>query len=389
MSKGLVFYNEFKEFTDNLTGRKIVQLTGDDCLSHHPYFYNKMVTEDGRYLIYASDRSGNRNLYKLDLNSGQTTQLTDTDLSQNQFSDFSPILSKDDQCMYYMACNGIIKIDLNTLEEEMVYESDSDFLIGFFGISMDGNYIIIQDINKEDVVLDKDNWDKLEAQWEQEPHCRLIYLDIKANKWHIVLDEHGCWIGHPLIRPGNNNHIMFCHEGPQWRIDARLWLINSDGSNMRCAKPRVDEDKIITHEFWLTDGSALAYVHKDHNDIATIRTIDPVTLEENIMMTCTYNCHLNTNRDHTYLVGDGQPEEAVLPETGNDRVETMTHNKPYLFLIDVKNRSEEILCRHGSTFKPYGNLQDSHPHPYFTPDSKAIIFTSDMGGLPAVYKVIL
>ncbi len=387
--KGFIFKNEFKEFTDELTGRKIVQLTGDDCLSHHPYFYNKMVTNDGSYLIYASDRGGSRNLYKLDLITGETLQLTDSDLSHNQFGDFSPVLSEDDQFLYYIASNNIIRLELMTLEEEVIYESDPSFLVGFFGMSLDGNYILIQDIKKSDVILDKDNWDKLEAQWEQEPHCRLIYLDINAREWHIVRDEPNCWIGHPLIRPGNNNHILFCHEGPQWRIDARLWLIHSDGSDLKCAKPREEEDKIITHEFWLTDGSKVAYVHKDKKDIASIRTIDPDSLEEEVLMECTYNCHMNTNSDHTYLVGDGQPEQAILPETGKDTVEAMTHNKPYLFLIDVKNRSEEILCRHGSSFKPYGNLQDSHPHPYFTPDSKAVIFTSDMGGLPAIYKVIL
>ena len=37
----------------------------------------------------------------------------------------------------------------------------------------------------------------------------------------------------------------------------------------------------------------------------------------------------------------------------------------------------------------YGNAQDCHPHPYFTHDSKAVIFSSDMNGKPAVYKVII
>jgi oligogalacturonide lyase len=86
-------------------------------------------------------------------------------------------------------------------------------------------------------------------------------------------------------------------------------------------------------------------------------------------------------------VADGQPATPVLPETGNDKVETMANNIPNLYLIDPRAKSEEILCRHGSSFKPYGNAQDCHPHPSFTPDSKAVVFCSDREGRPAVYIV--
>lgn len=386
MGKGAMFKNEFKEFIDQQTGRKVIQLTGDDCLSHHPYFYNKIVTNDNKFLIYASDRTGSRNLFKLDMETGESLQLTDV---RESFDDFSANLSKDDKCLYYSRDNGIVRLNMETLEEKKIYTSQEDFTFGSYGISPDDKCILISEMHIYDVVISRGDWSTFEPQWEAKPHCRLVYMDIESGKCHVVLDEPHCWLGHPQIRPGHNDELLFCHEGPQWRIDARLWLINSDGTNHRCAKPRATDDMIVTHEYWLADGSKIAYVHKNHDNISTIRFIDPETLKDEIFMECTYSAHVFSSPDNNYIIGDGQPNMPVLPEVGSDKEVTMAHTEACLFLMNVKNRTEEKLCYHGSSFTPYGNAQDCHPHPSFTPDSKSVIFSSDMNGRPAVYKVII
>lgn len=102
-----------------------------------------------------------------------------------------------------------------------------------------------------------------------------------------------------------------------------------------------------------------------------------------------YSAHIFASADSSYIIGDGQPNKPALPETSDDKPVVMANNEPYLFLINVKDKTEEKLCYHGSSFAPYGNAQDCHPHPYFSPDSKAVIFSSDMNGKPAVYKVII
>ncbi|NSW91850.1 MAG: hypothetical protein HPY74_14475 [Firmicutes bacterium] len=50
MAKGDMIKNDFKEFKDPYTGRRVICLTAPDHLSHYPYFYNKMITGDNRYL---------------------------------------------------------------------------------------------------------------------------------------------------------------------------------------------------------------------------------------------------------------------------------------------------------------------------------------------------
>ena len=115
MAKGSSFTNSFIESTDPETGRTLVQLTGNDCVSHHPYFYNRMIDQAGRHLIYAGNRSGLRQLYRLDLNTGATLQLTDN--PAGSFDDFSAVLSADDRQVYYARDNGIVRLDLASLEE--------------------------------------------------------------------------------------------------------------------------------------------------------------------------------------------------------------------------------------------------------------------------------
>ena len=387
MAKGSSFTNSFIESTDPETGRTLVQLTGNDCVSHHPYFYNRMIDQAGRHLIYAGNRSGLRQLYRLDLNTGATLQLTDN--PAGSFDDFSAVLSADDRQVYYARDNGIVRLDLASLEESTVYRSDAAFKFGSFGLSPDDRCILISEMDRKDVVTSKGDWSTFEPQWEAKPHCRLVYLDLATGRHHVVLDDPHCWLGHPQIRPGDNGQLLFCHEGPQWKIDARLWLVDADGTNLRCAKPRQAEDQIVTHEFWLADGSAIAYVHKTPDNVSTIRTIDPATLADRVLCNFTYSAQVFADPSGRWFVGVGQPESPVLPETGKDAVETMAHNKPYLFLIDTETGREEKLCRHGSSFKPYGNAQDCHPHPTFTPDSRAVLFSSDRNGQPAMYLVLV
>jgi Periplasmic component of the Tol biopolymer transport system len=383
MPKGSIYRQTFRESADELTGRRVTLVAGGDSICHHPYFYNKMVTAEGR-LVTASDRGGKRDLWLVDLRNGESLQLTD---SSGRFDDFSALLSADDGYLLYSAGNGIWRLDLSSLKEERLFASESGWRFGSFGVDPGDSRALVSEMAESDVVESRGDWSSFEPQWEAHPHCRLVSLDLETGISRVAHEEMGCWLGHPQPRPGRPDELLFCHEGPQWRIDARLWLVDADGSRLRCAKPRRPEDMIVTHEFWSADGSAILFVHKDYDNRATIRSIDPETLSETIVAEFTYSAHVFASPDGRWFVADGQPAQPVLPETGKDSLETMANNIPNLYLIDSDSGREEVLCRHGSSFKPYGNAQDCHPHPSFAPDSKSVLFSSDRDGRPAVYRV--
>ncbi len=79
MGKGEITKNDFTSYNDPSTGKKVIQLTSSNQFNHHPYFYNKSITEDNDYLIYGNKTRGVRKDFKMDLSKGTSIQLTDAE----------------------------------------------------------------------------------------------------------------------------------------------------------------------------------------------------------------------------------------------------------------------------------------------------------------------
>jgi oligogalacturonide lyase len=386
MAKNDITKHEFYEYIDEYTGKTVTRLTSPENLCHHPYFYNNLFTKDSKHIIYAIEKCGIRDFYKMNIESGVSIQLTEG----GGIHDFSANLSNDDKFLYFRKGNNIIKMSMASLEEEIIYSTPEGWS-GYHnpGISSDEKFIATMELFNEDKLNFETGWSNFEKQWAKRPRCRLVYIDVDNRAGKVIYEEN-CWLGHPQIRPHDNKTVSFCHEGPAHKIDARLWLINSDGSNMRCARPQ-KENEMITHEYWLSDGSRIAYVYRMQDKVGKsteelvdpetfmpkeesgqlkekIMLLNPETLEEDFLMECSKYCHFISDKTNRRIVGDGQ-----LPD------------QHFIYLIDVTARSEERLCSHGSSWKAYGTSQDSHPHPAFSPDGRKVVFTSDMHGLPSIY----
>ena len=351
---------------------KVVKLTEDNILCHQLYFYNKMFTADGKYLLYAKN-DGKRSLYLMNLTDGSSKKLTDED----DIDDFGANLSADDKAFIYFRRGEIIRQEITTGDKKTLYTTPEGWN-GYTNpsISKDNRFLVTIEMKEEDVLRsDTGSWDIFEPQFRKKPLCRIVYVDLEQGTTNIVHQEQ-CWLGHPQIRPNHHSDIAFCHEGPATLIDSRLWFIQANGTNLRCLRHQ-KPDEIITHEFWLRDGSQLAFVYRKmlgNNEVShvnqSILYINPDTLEETHVTDCSVYCHTNTDHTGRYLVGDGQDPE-----------------HPYIFITDLHEKKERILCRHDTTWKTYGNNQDSHPHPVFTPDGSHVLFTSDKDGLPGIYMV--
>ena len=77
MTVGSTYAPEWRDYLDPLTGRRVRQLTDSQAEDYHLYFYNPSITPDGKYLIFILERTGESNLFRLDLQSGIIVQLTD------------------------------------------------------------------------------------------------------------------------------------------------------------------------------------------------------------------------------------------------------------------------------------------------------------------------
>ena len=75
--KGRVYQDEPFRYTDRHSGRAVVRLTDYLGHSNHLYFTDPCWFNDGRSLVFTSDRENQSNLFRYDLDSCTVTQLTD------------------------------------------------------------------------------------------------------------------------------------------------------------------------------------------------------------------------------------------------------------------------------------------------------------------------
>ncbi|HBB61785.1 MAG TPA: hypothetical protein DCZ61_08360 [Lachnospiraceae bacterium] len=175
-------------------------------------------------------------------------------------------------------------------------------------------------------------------------------------------------------------------------IDARLWLVKSDGTSLCCCREQ-PSDLILTHEFWYPDGSRLAYVYRETTGAMTenIRMMDPETLQEEILMPCSPYAHFICDHKQEYMVGDAQTSDKPIHLLSDeDLMAAEIPGNNFIYLVDIKKREEKKLAWHGTSWLDrHGNPQDCHPHPCFTEDNKSVIFVSDREGMPCIYQVAL
>ncbi len=390
MAIGDRIQNQFTVYRDSYTGVEVERLTEPSHVSHHMYFYNRMSTADGKKLLYCAGQE-ERQLYLMDMETGEAVQLTEG----GGLDDYGGIISSDDKYVYYQQEKVIWRLALSGLKRECVYRIADGWKGDSWTVSDDGCHLaVIETLEESLPEREKGSWDFFAKTCLARPRCRIVYTDLASGTSRTLVEEN-CWFGHVQIRPGDPDTIMFCHEGPYDLIDARLWLVQSDGSRYRCCREQPD-DLILTHEFWLPDGSRLAFVYRETTGEKReeIRMINPDTMEEEIWMRCSPYAHFICDSRGRYMAGDAQGSDVPihLLDEREKRAEEKTEEVPndFIYLVDGKERRERKLCYHGTSWSAvHGNPQDSHPHPCFTEDGNDLIFVSDREGRPCIYRVNL
>jgi len=372
MAKGKIVPLTFRHQHDEKTGHEVIRLTPPHIICHRNYFYQKCFTRDGGKLLFGGAFEGHWNYYLLDLARHEATQLTEG-AGDNTFGGF---LSADDRSLWYVknTCE-LRRVDLHTLEEHIVYQVDDDWVAyGTWVANSACTKLVGIEIKKSDWQPLTD-WQKFRDFYFTQPECRLIRIDLHSGERDTLLQEKR-WLGHPIYRPFDDSTVAFCHEGPRDVIDARMWLINEDGSNLRKVRQHQPGES-FTHEFWVPDGSALYYVaHQENDPRRYLFSADPQTLENRQLMAIPPCSHLMSNEDGSLVVGDGAPHH-----TGAIHL-----NDPFIWVFNINSGEQTAICQHNSSWKVLdGDRQVTHPHPSFTPDNQWVLYTSDAEGMPALY----
>lgn len=422
MAIGSFEHSEFHGSYDVTTTAYVERLTPASVTCHLPHPSLRVTSADGTVLLYVGLYGETRQLYAMNLSTGISVQLT----SGRGLCEYEGIcLDADDRHALYAQGGTLWCVDLSTLLRSRVYGCESGWMIQCFSLSGDGQTVVLTETEQTSVPanLDQPDWSYFALSTIALPHSRLTVVNRASNTSQCIRDER-CWLGRASLRPHFEDTILYCHEGPYDYIDARMWLIKTDGSDVRCVREKQPQE-IVVGEHWLPDGSGISYLHRESTteverpvDIdrvpqhregvpglsmrnegeASIRVVNYETLEEHIVMPCHPYAHLAYAANGQWCTGDTangpiplhlQGDEEDMDDESSD--ETASHScDDFIYLGDVCHGREVRLCHHATSWRAkFGTTQDTHPHPTFSADGRFVYFVSDRDGHPAVYRAYL
>ena len=370
-AKASVHPSELREFQDDQTGAHIYQLTNDTSINHNLYFLTPSFTPDQEHLVFTSYRSGKPNFFKLEFPEDDIVQLTDAD----DIHGYSGVISKDGTELFYTQADAIKAINLGTFEERVLAEFP-DGSLGECSVSADEQFIV--------TAMKRDD----------KSHITVTATDGSGGE--VIHTSPDQTIIHPQFHPKHPDVIAYSGDPAP-----RMWTIKRDGTENRSLYQH-GNNEFLVHETFLGAENELIVTHWPY----ALRRMSLETLQ--MQTIADFNAwHIASNSDGTKVLCD-----TVYPDIG-------------LRLVDVETGEHTPICyphssSSGSQWKTdrYALAEDwaaaqqsgdrekalswmemkvdtvygpqwTHPHPSFSPDEKAVVYTSDVSGHSQVYVAVI
>lgn len=361
------FNPEWQCFSDEVTGAKILQWTSGKVMNHHLYFTNPTISENDKRGYFVSYRTGYPNLFSIDLESGELTQISD----RVDINAFSPSPSRSTPWIYVSARNVIRAISSETGEDRELCQFDTNRL-GNCSLNADGSLLGIG--------------------LRYADRCELAIVETATGKVEIATEAKE--VGHIQFCPTDSNLLLYSGTATQ-----RLWLFDRRTNENTWVYPQKKGEWIV-HESWVSGSNEIIFAHwpkalrsirADGNGLRTISSINA--------------WHMCSNRKGDLFICDtNHPDRGLViiePKTGKQRVlchpgATQRGTQWQFFEPAVGAGIDTSIIRSETpeNDKPphpddeasvYGP-QWSHPHPTFSTDGRTVIYTSDRDCWSHVYQ---
>ena len=184
------------------------------------------------------------------------------------------------------------------------------------------------------------------------------------------------WLNHLQFSPTDPALLMFCHEGTWHEVD-RIWTIRTDGTGLRLMHQRSMDMEIAGHEFWGHDGRWIWYdLQTPRSQVFWIAGVNVETggrrrypLEREW-----WSVHFNVSPDGKLFAGDGgDPGQVAFAKDGQ-------------WINLFRPNADGTLDRERLVNMAKHNYR-LEPNVTFTPDSKWVVFRSNLFGASHVFAV--
>ncbi len=349
-------------YTDPDTGVQVTRLTGWRANSNHLYFTNNCFYENGKKIVFESDRENAHNLFSMDLETGIIDQLTDFPVLPypRGYGFLESFVDPVQENCCFFAENNLYILNVRTKELRQIYRMPKGFFHHISSITADGKYFLtsIYETGEDDFAGNR----RLQEICDAKPLSQILRIPVSGGTAEVIWEERN-FIAHVNASPADPDLLTFCHEGHWNMVDHRLWLCRISTGEVRKLHPCGDRE-MIGHEYWYADGKRIGY----HGHKAGEKILGTVDLDHGTDVS--YGFPFNTghifSQDEQLIVGDGDRDGRYI--------------RIWRFL-DGKYEEPRALCMHGSSCK----RQRSHVHPRMTPNGKAVLFTSDETGYEQIY----
>ena len=360
--KGRRYPAEHKIFTAEESGLEVIQLTTHAADDSGLYFTGNSFTDGG--VVFTSRRTGQWNLFFMDLKTFEFVQLTDARSISGTGADVCAATRE----VFYREGQTIKAVNVRTLAERKITTVPDGYNPGAaLSVTAAGDALAFSITEKVTLKTKTDViYSDMDEHFAMRPWSAVLTGRTDGTGWHEVARQKK-WISHTLISPTNPALIVYCHEGRWQQVEQRMWLVNGDGSANRALRPEETPELRIGHEYWFADGVHVGYQSQAPNGPKMIGVADARDGTFREYKAPFSDGHTNASHHGNLFVGDGSDKE------------------PFVNLYELKNGAltGRHVFRHGSSF----SQQHWHPHPAFSPDDKFVLFTSNRASAGDVYLI--
>lgn len=397
---GRIFTGERAETRDPVTGNRFIRLSHHAEPDYASYYLNNGWLSDGRRLAFVSLRTGTANFFLADMESDRIVQATDCPgINVRRGSFYVDCFDR----LYYWRTPELVRIDLNTLREEVIWRHPDDAFTSIPAVNIEGRLLIVSvqqhpTVNLRHALakraLDLAGTGKTPAEVNREAVVRFIGVNLDTGSEQPLLTTHGG--GYAVWSPTDPNRCWVC-VGRATNPGPELVVIDWDGGknvSTHSIGPRTG-DELFDHPFWSADGRRVMFKYWATAYSETTMALRRVTksfyelgwvdagTERPEVQTVPLpfrNTHFNHMPGKDWLVGDG----------GFTRPSEM-----HVYRVDIKPAGCEFtsLGWHGNVHKPewpYYREGYSEPCVKSNAQGTAISFTCSREGIsPDVYVLAL
>lgn len=352
--------DRFRRLRAPKTGRLAVQLTSGPAPCYPLYYFIPTLTQDAKYLIYHRAAGGQLQLFRLNLASGESVQLTHASCPDTQWRpwcvdsgrgvlDHRSVLNVARGLVVYFDGNHVHAVDVETLQDQRLFDLPADRdAYGQNCCTPDGQWLVYIHVPKG-CIWGKPCQGAAVVAYHFDTHEQRTLCRVDSAVFHVT--------------PYDNRHFIVTHPAEH------EGMMLTDFTSGHCVLLRDGDPGVEGHVIHCPSTQrGIAYEVPGARQLGLY---DPLTRRR---------FEFPMPEPFQYIHTGWDPEGRIFfyeNSTGWDKFDV--HDMYALVRLDHKQGQHEWLRLTGN-WPTYLGGQKAHFHPQITPDRKWILFT---GGDPA------